>query len=117
MLQISYQLVKCSYGLAAAHLTKKREHCSSVPHRSMTITSFHEGLAQGSGRGSKKSNFFLSSSQNLVFLVQRPVGLGHEVHAVLVVGGALPDQLGVNGAPVRAGHVVVPAVITLPLVL
>ena len=51
-----------------------------------------------------------------MFLLREPVGLGHEVHAVLVVGGALPDQLGVHGAPVGAGHVVVPAVIPLPLV-
>lgn len=68
------------------------------------------------GEGLKDQTFIIQS-QILVFLVQRPVGLGHKVHAVLVVGGALPDQLGVHGAPVRAGHVVVPAVITLPLVL
>lgn len=82
----------------------------------MTITSFHEGLAQGSGRGSKKLKTLLSSSQ-LLFLLLEPVGLGHKVHAVLVMGGALPDQLGVHGAPVRVGHVVIPAVIPLPLIL
>ena len=64
-----------------------------------------------------KIKLLLYSSKILVFIIQRPVGLCHEVHAVLVVGWALPDQLGVHGAPVGAGHVVVPAVIALSLVL
>ena len=68
------------------------------------------------GEGLKTQNFIIEFPI-IIFLLLEPVGLGHEVHAVLVVGGALPDQLGVHGAPVRVGHVIIPAVIPLPLIL